>query len=277
PPPDTGVGVPAVLGVLWVLPDGLGGWLLLCVPLLALAALALVERARPATAAGSLPWMAPARLGFVVVAVVMALGIGSRSVVEAANRGASPRSNPIAASAESVARGRLIFLANCATCHADDGSGQGPQAAGMPPAPGASGAGLAVAAAFLVSATVVKVGTDAPRYPRLRIPLLPSLVLGWLLAAVGMIWWYGAIVAAFAIGAETPIPAIGLWIFVWAALPIAAELLGNAWPALSPFRTTFALLERLARLLGFDRLDLGLVYPSRAARWPAVLLLLAGV
>ena len=140
PPPDTGVGVPAVLGVLWVLPDGLGGWLLLCVPLLALAALALVERARPATAAGSLPWMAPARLGFVVVAVVMALGIGSRSVVEAANRGASPRSNPIAASAESVARGRLIFLANCATCHGDDGSGQGPQAAGMLPAPGAIGA-----------------------------------------------------------------------------------------------------------------------------------------
>ena len=139
------------------------------------------------------------------------------------------------------------------------------------------GAGLAVAAAFLVSATVVKVGTDAPRYPRLRIPLLPSLVLGWLLAAVGMIWWYGAIVAAFAIGGETPIPAIGLWIFVWAALPIAAELLGNPWPALSPFRTTFALLERLARFLGFDRLDLGLVYPSRAARWPAVLLLFAGV
>ena len=81
------------------------------------------------------------------------------------------------------------------------------------------GAGLAVAAAFLVSATVVKVGTDAPRYPRLRIPLLPSLVLGWLLAAVGMIWWYGAIVAAFAIGGETPIPAIGLFSRVEAMFP----------------------------------------------------------
>jgi len=140
-----------------------------------------------------------------------------------------------------------------------------------------AGAGIAVAASFAVSAAIVKVSRDVPRYPHLAVPLLPSLVIGWLLAAIGVIWWYGAIAAAFVIGGETPIPALGLWIFVWVGLPIAAELLGNPWPSLSPFRTTFALLERGARFLGFDRLDLGLVYPPGAARWPAVLLLFAGI
>jgi hypothetical protein len=140
-----------------------------------------------------------------------------------------------------------------------------------------AGAGLAVAASFVVSATVVKSRNDDPRYPRFAIALLPSLFLSRLLAVVGMLWWYGAIAAAFLIGGETPIPAIGLWIFVWVGLPIAAELLGNPWPSLSPFRTSFSVLESLARFLGFDRLDLGLVYPTRAGRWPAALLLFAGI
>lgn len=140
-----------------------------------------------------------------------------------------------------------------------------------------AGAGIAVAASFVVSAVVVKVRRKEPRYPRFAIALLPSLFVSRLLAVIGILWWYGAIAAAFLIGGETPIPAIGLWIFVWVGLPITAELLGNPWPSLSPFRTTFSLLERLARFLGFDRLDLGLVYPPAAARWPAVLLLFAGI
>ena len=140
-----------------------------------------------------------------------------------------------------------------------------------------AGAGIAVAAAFAVSAAIVKVSRDVPRYPRLAVPLLPSLVISWLLGAIGVLWWYGAIAAAFLVGGETPIPALGLWIFVWVGLPIAAELIGNPWPSMSPFRTTFGLLERVARFLGFDRLDLGFVYPAGAARWPAVLLLFAGI
>src|SRR5207237_1114331 len=137
PPPDTGLGVPAILGILWLLPDGLAGWLLLCLPLLALALVALLERSRRPAAlrdgAGRggtgrpSRWMASARLALVIVAVVAGLGIGSRSVVEAANRGSTPGSNPIAGGAASAARGRLIFLANCATCHGVDGSGDGPQ------------------------------------------------------------------------------------------------------------------------------------------------------
>jgi hypothetical protein len=140
-----------------------------------------------------------------------------------------------------------------------------------------AGAGIAVAASFTISAVVVRVRNEVPRYPRLVIPLLPSQFVSRLLAVIGMLWWYGAIAAALLIGGETPVAAVGLWIFTWVGLPIVAELLGNPWPSLSPFRTTFALLEHLARFFGFDRLDVGLVYPSAAARWPAVLLLFSGI
>ncbi|HEX5579353.1 MAG TPA: hypothetical protein VFY43_06785, partial [Candidatus Limnocylindria bacterium] len=42
------------------------------------------------------------------------------------------------------------------------------------------------------------------------------------------------------------------------------------WPSLSPFRTIFGGLERVARLAGLDRLDAGLSYPRGLGRWPAV-------
>jgi hypothetical protein len=139
------------------------------------------------------------------------------------------------------------------------------------------GAGLAVGASFVVAATVVRTGGDLPRYPRLRIPGLPARALGILLALVGLVWWYGAILAAFLVGPATPLPTVLFWIFIWAGLPIFAVVLGNPWPSLSPFRTTFALLDRLARFFGFDRLDLGLPYPQRLGRAPAVFLLFAAI
>jgi hypothetical protein len=140
-----------------------------------------------------------------------------------------------------------------------------------------AGAAFAVAASFAISAWIVKIGRDHPRYPHQALPLLPSLVVSGLLAAIGLLWWYGSIAVAFLVGGETAIPAIGLWIFAWVGLPILTVLFGNPWPSLSPFRTSYALLERLARFLGFDRLDLGLVYPAGAARWPAVILLFAAI
>ena len=76
PPPDTGIGVPAPLAMLWqVLPQGLAGW----IPgLLAIAAFVLVGfRARR---------LMPLRGLLLVLAAVSVLGAGSRTVVEAANR-----------------------------------------------------------------------------------------------------------------------------------------------------------------------------------------------
>jgi len=67
------------------------------------------------------------------------------------------------------------------------------------------------------------------------------------------------------------------WVVLWVGVPIVAAVLGNPWPSLSPFRTLFGLLERGAQLIGLDRLDLGLRYPTRLARWPAVVLLFAAI
>jgi hypothetical protein len=140
-----------------------------------------------------------------------------------------------------------------------------------------AGAGTAVAVSFVVSAVVIKVSPAAPRYPRLRVPVLPSRALSWVLAAIGLVWWYGAIVAAFVIGGDTPLPTVLFWIFIWAGVPISAAVFGNPWPSLSPFRSTFAILERTARFFGLDRLDLGMQLPPSIGRWPAVFLLFCGI
>lgn len=43
--------------------------------------------------------------------------------------------NPIAATEESIARGREIYQQSCASCHGDEGYGDGPAAAGLDPKP----------------------------------------------------------------------------------------------------------------------------------------------
>jgi hypothetical protein len=136
-----------------------------------------------------------------------------------------------------------------------------------------AGAAAAVAASFVVAVVVVRPGGTIPHYPTR--PILPetarrgSLLLRWL----GMAWWFGAIAIGLVISEVSPAPAVLFWILIWVGLPIVTVLFGNPWPSLSPFRTLFGLLERVARWAGFDRLDLGLRYPAVLGRWPAVLLL----
>ncbi len=135
PPPDTGVGVPLPLGVLWVLlPPGPLGWLPTVAALLAVAAIGLAARRR----ALGRRWRAG---GIVLLLLAMALGIGagSRAVVEAANgppAGIGATVNPVPPDAASVKRGEDIYLANCAACHGVDGLGHGPTAEWMFPPPG---------------------------------------------------------------------------------------------------------------------------------------------
>ncbi len=123
PPPDTGVGVPAPLGVLWsILPDGAAGWLPSAAALLAALALGGIAVARTAG------WLGYARIGLLTVATVTALGAGSRELVLSAN--APPPAdvaiaNPMPADAESLARGERLYLANCASCHGAGGDGDG--------------------------------------------------------------------------------------------------------------------------------------------------------
>ena len=116
PPPDTGLGIPAPLALLWdVLPGGLAGW----IPgLVVLAAGIALRRPRGLKAL---------RGGLLVVAAVLVLGAGSRTVVEVANE---PTTFELAGYAAgqpgSAEAGERIYLANCAGCHGSDGSGDGP-------------------------------------------------------------------------------------------------------------------------------------------------------
>ena len=138
-------------------------------------------------------------------------------------------------------------------------------------------AAVAVAASFVVTTLVSRSAAVEARSPGRRVPAWLAGGARTALRAVGLAWWYGAIGVGFLVGDISPLPAVLLWIGIWVGLPIAAALLGNPWPSLSPLRTTFAAIEWLARRLGADRLDAGLPYPTRLARWPAVALLAAGL
>ena len=124
PPPESGVAVPPPLAALWtVLPDGPLGWL----PAV-LALVALLLAAWWARRATSPRWVPPLRVALAAALVLAVVGAGSRALVTAANI-PDPgilETNPVPATPESVALGERLYLANCASCHGVDGSGEGP-------------------------------------------------------------------------------------------------------------------------------------------------------
>ena len=139
-----------------------------------------------------------------------------------------------------------------------------------------AGAGIAVAASFVVTSIAWR-DTGRAAYTTRPVPAPVADVTRTILRVVGLAWWYGAIAVGILVGDISPLPAVLLWIGIWVGLPIVAVLIGNAWPSLSPFRTTFAGLEWVAGRVGLSRLDLGLAYPHGLARWPAVALLIIGL
>ena len=139
------------------------------------------------------------------------------------------------------------------------------------------GAAIAVASSFVVTAFVAREPAPGATYAARPVPDALSVAARWALRGLGLMWWYGAIAAGLVVNEISPLPAVLLWIGVWVALPIVALMLGNPWPSLSPFRTTFTALEWLAGRLGVQRLDLELPYSARLGRWPAVALLAVGL
>ena len=134
-----------------------------------------------------------------------------------------------------------------------------------------AGAAGAVAASFLVVAR----GPSRPSVggpSDAAIPARLGAATRTILRVAGVVLWYGAIGVGVLVGDISPLPAVVLWVVIWIALPIVAAAAGNPWPSMSPFRTTFAALERLAGR-GGRTFDMGLRYPQGLARWPAVLLL----
>ncbi len=136
-----------------------------------------------------------------------------------------------------------------------------------------AGAAVAVGASFVVAVVVVKPPADPPRYPTRPMPAGLARGGGLALRLLGLVWWFGAIATGFVIGGITYLPAVLFWIGIWVGVPMAAALLGNPWPSLSPFRTTYDALDALVRwLAGGRRLDLGMRIPN-LVRGPAVAIL----
>ena len=117
PPPDTGIGVPSPMAALWTaLPSGLSGW----IPAFALLGLGIwLGRVHAGLARLRIPVLA--------LAVILFLGVGSRSLVEGANRPTVSDLAPYASAAAGDPEiGERIYRANCAACHGTDGTGDGP-------------------------------------------------------------------------------------------------------------------------------------------------------
>ncbi|MGZ8564113.1 MAG: hypothetical protein ACXWWU_10905, partial [Candidatus Limnocylindria bacterium] len=138
-------------------------------------------------------------------------------------------------------------------------------------------AGSAVAASFVVAVLVVRPAGPVARYAAWPLSAGLSRAASVLLQVVGIAWWFGIIAIGLVVDPISPLPAVLLWIGIWVGLPISAVLLGNPWSSLSPFRTVFNGLERLARLVGVTRLDAGLSYPAAFGRWPSTLFLFGAV
>jgi hypothetical protein len=134
-------------------------------------------------------------------------------------------------------------------------------------------AGATVAVSFVVAVLLVRPSGQVASYPTRSLTATLASRSLVVLQVLGLAWWFGTIVLGLVVDPISPFPAVLFWIGIWVGLPIVSVLLGNPWPALSPFRTLFNGLERLAALLGFDRLDAGLRYPAALGRWPSVLLL----
>src|SRR5688572_5738701 len=113
-----------------------------------------------------------------------------------------------------------------------------------------AGAGVAVAASFVITSLSERTAAPAMDYPTRQAPDAVARVLRAGLRLLGLAWWYGAIGIGLVIGDISPLPAVLLWVGIWVGLPIVAVLVGNPWPSLSPFRTTFAALEWVARRAG---------------------------
>jgi copper transport protein len=165
PAPDTGIGVPGPLALIWLtLPAGSGAWLVPIGLLTGLAVVMAVERARKPAGASPLPAL---RVVLVLLALTTGLAAGSRAAVEIANQppaNAAAATNPIRSSPESVARGQNLYRANCASCHGISGAGDGPMAAEMLPGPG----DLSVSAPALKDGELayrISAGTVATRMP----------------------------------------------------------------------------------------------------------------
>ena len=104
-----------------------------------------------------------------------------------------------------------------------------------------------------------------------------SLPLTWLAKGLSLLLF--ALTLASALwGTSDPLMNLAptmVWIIWWVGLSFVVIVLGNIWPVLDPWRSSFELLDTYAKKLGIQRgLALGWIWPARLGMWPAAVLLL---
>ena len=142
------------------------------------------------------------------------------------------------------------------------------------------GAAAAVVVSFIIVGLFVRGDASRPRLDQ-RFDLT-SLGIGELILnpATGLVpqlvafATFAVTVAAGFIGSQDPYRNIAptmVWIIFWVGLAYVSAFAGDIWALVNPWRTIFAAVERLSKLVA-DRPRLR--YPSALGIWPACLMLL---
>ncbi len=101
--------------------------------------------------------------------------------------------------------------------------------------------------------------------------------LAWLIKVFSLLLFALTLVSALW-GTHDPLMNLAptmIWIIGWIGLSFVVIALGNIWPVLDPWRSSFVLLDTAIKKLGIKRgLALGWPWPTRLGLWPAALLLL---
>ena len=127
--------------------------------------------------------------------------------------------------------------------------------------------GATVGASFLLASFVTDRSFVAAVHDwHLDLPLPARRLLGRAVSAVGLAGLAAVVVVGF-LGPPTPVENAGyllVWVGWWAGFTMSTYLVGNAWPALNPWRAIAGALPTLDR-----------PYPERFGSWPATVGLLA--
>ena len=111
--------------------------------------------------------------------------------------------------------------------------------------------------------------------------VVPVTVFRWLICLTRSVSWllFALTIVSALWGSADPLMNLAptfIWIIWWVGISFAIILLGNFWPALDPWRTSFNALEFCARKLGFSHgIAINWRWPDWLGVWPAVVLLLA--
>ena len=146
-----------------------------------------------------------------------------------------------------------------------------------------AGACATVALSFAVALLFARrAPVEQPRAFAVTCRWAPSqLALAWLglVARVATFALFVLVMVAALAGTGDPMMNIAptlVWIVWWVGFALLVACLGNAWPSIDPWRTTFDVLDRLAgRVSKRDGIALGWHWPASLGAWPAVLLLMS--